>query len=169
MPHEATEPVFSSRLYHDCGARWVGDGLADYAGYIVSGQFSTAVQQAWLKRRLRAIEKLTEQGKKSYNLPQEFQAFRRVQILFIRLGCQESPMPVMVAGYAVSLAIWLDLVDKHSEDVIRKFWQELQQIRRPSNRDIFRILGVLTGEDIEARITHVDLQHAAEVLRRHLH
>lgn len=169
MPHEATEPVFSSRLYHDCGARWVGDGLADYAGYIVSGQFSTAVQQAWLKRRLRAIEKLTEQGKKSYNLPQEFQAFRRVQILFIRLGCQESPMPVMVAGYAVSLAIWLDLVDKHSEDVIRKFWQELQQIRRPSNRDVFRILGVLTGEDIEARITHVDLQHAAEVLRRHLH
>lgn len=169
MPHEATEPVLSSRLYHDCGARWVGDGLGDYGGYIVSGQFSPAVQQAWLKRRLRAIEILIEQGKKSYNLPQEFQAFRRIQILFIRLGCQESPRPVMVAGYAVSLAIWLDLVDKHGEDVIRKFWQELQQIPRPGNREVFRILSALTGEDIKAKITHVDLQHAAEVLRRHLH
>lgn len=169
MPHEATEPLFSRRLYHDCGARWVGDGLADYAGYIVSGQFSPAAQQAKLKGRLRSIERLIEQGRQSYNLPQEFQAFRRLQILFIRLGgCQESSFEVMVAGYAVSLAIWLDLVDKHGEEVLRKFWQELQKSSKPSNRDVFEILKTLTGEDLEAKVTQVDLQWAAEVLRRHL-
>lgn len=169
MPHEATEPLFSSWLYHDCGTRWVGDGLAEYAGYIVSSELSPAVQQAWLKRRWRSLEILLEQGKTNYNLPQEFQAFRRLQIVFIRAGCGESPRAVMVAGYAVSLAIWLDLVDKHSEAIIKRFWQELQKISKPTNRDVFKILGTITGEDIEIKITHVDLQQAAEVLKRHLH
>ncbi|MDW8329363.1 MAG: hypothetical protein RML48_05225 [Candidatus Bipolaricaulota bacterium] len=169
MPHEATEPLFSRRLYaNDCGTRWVGDGLAEYAGYIVSGEFSPAVQQAWLKRRLRSIERLLEQGKTSYNLPQEFQAFRRVQILFIRLGCQESPLPVMVAGYGVSFAVWLDLVDRHGEEVLRKFWPELQKIQKPRNQDVFKLLKALTGEDVEALITRVELPWAAEVLRRYL-
>ncbi|MCS7198593.1 MAG: hypothetical protein NZ930_08005, partial [Candidatus Bipolaricaulota bacterium] len=153
---------------NDCGTRWVGDGLAEYAGYIVSGEFSPAVQQAWLKRRLRSIERLLEQGKTSYNLPQEFQAFRRVQILFIRLGCQESPLPVMVAGYGVSFAVWLDLVDRHGEEVLRKFWLELQKIQKPRNQDVFKLLKALTGEDVEALITRVELPWAAEVLRRYL-
>lgn len=168
MPHEGTEPLFSQKLYHDCGTRWVGDGLAEYAAYIVSGQFHPDVQQARLKGRLRTIERLLEQGKKSYNLPQEFQAFRSVQIVFLRLGCAKSPHEVMVAGYAVALAIWLDLVDKYGEELVRRFWQELQKLSRPTNQDVFRILGTLTGEDIKVKITQVDLQYAAEVLKKHL-
>jgi len=173
MPHEATEPVISARLYHDCGARWVGDGLADYAGYVVSGQFRPDTQRRRLEGRLDSIEGLISQGKTSYNLSEEFQALRRGQSIIFgfviaRWGCKESPFHIVVAGYAVSLAVWLDLVDKHGEEMIKQFWQELQKIPKPAHRDVLSILKGLTGEDMEARVTNVDLRQAAEVLRRHL-
>jgi hypothetical protein len=172
MPHEATEPVISARLYHDCGVRWVGDGLADYAGYVVSGQFRSDTQRRRLEGRLKSIERLINQGKTSYNLPEEFQALRQGRFTLVlgavRWGCKESPFPIMVAGYAVSLALWLDFVDKHGEGLIKQFWQELQKIPKPNNRDVFRILDRLTGSDTKAVVVNVDLHHAAEVLRRHL-
>lgn len=172
MPHEVTEGAISPRLYHDCATRWVGDGLADYAGYVVSGQFSPAAQQRRLEGRLRSIEKLLKQGKQNYNLAEEFQALRQGQVLFgvfgIRWGCRQSPFEIMVAGYAVSLSIWLNFVDKHGEEIIKQFWQELQQIPRPTNQNVIKILSKLTGEDVGTMITNVDLNRAAEVLRGHV-
>jgi hypothetical protein len=74
----------------------------------------------------------------------------------------------MVAGYAVSLSIWLNFVDKHGEEIIKQFWQELQQIPRPTNQNVIKILSKLTGEDVGTMITNVDLNRAAEVLRGHV-
>ncbi|MDW8111683.1 MAG: hypothetical protein RMJ96_08790, partial [Candidatus Bipolaricaulota bacterium] len=65
-------------------------------------------------------------------------------------------------------AVWLDLVDRHGEEVLRKFWPELQKIQKPRNQDVFKLLKALTGEDVEALITRVELPWAAEVLRRYL-
>ncbi|MCL6642638.1 MAG: hypothetical protein K6T71_04885, partial [Candidatus Bipolaricaulota bacterium] len=65
-------------------------------------------------------------------------------------------------GYAVSLAFWLQIAQKHGESVIKAFWQRLSQRRFPNAKEAAQILSELTGEEIWAKLQKMDLH---EVLR----
>jgi len=106
MPHEAVEDEVSRYLYHDRRARWVGDGLAEYAGYLVSRRWAPPVAKARLENLRERVADLLGQGKAD-DLIQEFR---------VRAGDRPRPStPVEAAGYGVSLALWLDLAQRHGE------------------------------------------------------
>ena len=170
-PHEATEDVVSDLLYHDRRARWVGDGLAEYAGYVVAARWAPSVLEEELRGHQARIETLLAEGKETYNLLEEF-------LVRAGFGGAAAPWtPVEYAGYSVSLAFWLDLAERYGEETIRAFWKRLSTQRTwclipalvcfgPNAETAAQILGELTGEDIGERLQRVDLQKALEILER---
>jgi len=166
MPHEAVEGVVSQYLYHDRRARWVGDGLAEYAGYLVSQRWAPSVVKARLENLRRRVDGLLQE-RISYNLIEDF-----LVIVDDRPSMVEG-----AAGYGVALAFWLDLTQRHGEEVIRAFWKRLSAQKTwclipyvacvgPNARTAARILTELTGEDIWAKLQRMDLQEVLDVLER---
>jgi hypothetical protein len=152
IPHEATEHSLIKKVYHDPAARWIGDGLAEYISYIVSGTLAVKAQRNALKSRQAEIQNLMvlEASRNSYNLIQDF------------LYGAELKQEVEVAGYGVALAFWLQIAQKHEEGVIKEFWQRISQRGFPNAKEAAHILSELTGEDIWAKLQNMDLH---EVLR----
>jgi len=172
MPHEATERVISKLLYHDRRARWVGDGLAEYAGYLVSKEWATLVITSRLLDLIKRVEGLLGKGKVTYNLLNEFLVRMGFGIQAERPWTEEER-----AGYSVSLAFWLEIAQEYGEGVIRSFWMRLRAYKTwcllpwilcigPDAQTAARILSELTGEDIWAKLQRMDLQEVLEVLER---
>ncbi len=170
LPHEAVEGAVSRYLYHDRRARWVGDGLAEYAGYLVSRRWAPSIAEARLENLRERVADLLGQGKGVYDLLQEFR---------VRAGDRPWPStPVEAAGYGVSLALWLDLTQRHGEGVIRAFWERLRSHKPwclippylvcigPDAETAARVLSELTGEAIWAKLQRMDLQEVLEILKR---
>jgi hypothetical protein len=171
MPHEATEGVIARLLYLDRRARWIGDGLAEYAGYITSRERAPAVVHNRLIDDLMGrVETLLNGGKATYNLTKDFP---------VRSGLAGQPdLPwteVERAGYSVALAFWLEVAQRHGEGTIRTFWKKFEALPRvcitffcigPGAQDAARILGELTGEDIWVKLQQMDLQEVLQTLEQ---
>ncbi len=171
MPHEAVETPVAHLLYHDRQARWVGDGLSEYSGYLVSKEWAVSVIKQRLTDLIGRIEQLLASGYDAYNLIKKFQ---------VRAGFRTAPLlydQVQRAGYSVALAFWLDLTQRHGEEVIRAFWKRLSAQKTwclipglacvgPNARTAARILTELTGEDIWAKLQRMDLQEVLDVLEQ---
>jgi hypothetical protein len=161
MPHEATE-LLVRRFYYDPAMRWVGDGLADYIGYVITGRLAPEAQQWMLERRLRPIQSLLEKGFKSYDLTKEF----------LVSGTEEEPSKELVGkpqgsphpGYSVALAFFLQIAQEHGEEVIKTFWDRLSKQRQPSAQEAARLLSELTGEEIWSKLQRMDLQEVLKTL-----
>lgn len=167
MAHEAMEMKAAKRLYHDPQARWVGDGLADYIGYIITSKLAPHVRDEMLARRQRRIQILLNQGRERYDLTQEFLVrFRVRKGKDTGLSKQESNGLIADSGYSVALAFWLQIVQKHGEGVIKEFWQRLSQRGFPNAKEAARILSELTGEDIWAKLQKMDLHEVLQTLER---
>jgi hypothetical protein len=156
IPHEAMENSVVKKIYHDRSNRWIGDGLSEYVSFITSGELAPKVQASTLRSRRLEIQNLLEleENRTSYNLIEEF------------LYGTEREDRVEVAGYGVSLAFWLQIARKHSEGVIKTFWQRLSQRGFPSAKEAARILSELTGEDIWAKLQKMDLHEVLRILEQ---
>jgi hypothetical protein len=163
MPHEAIEASTALLFYHDWHqgwpSRWIGDGLANYAGYIVTKDRASQVVNARLYDYKQKITRILEEGKGTYDLIRDFVGSDKLQL----------------AGYGIALAFWLDIAQRYGEETIRKFWQRTNTLARRwclalglicfggvDAQKAARILSELTGEDIWAKLQQIDLQ---EVLR----
>jgi len=164
FPHEAMENLIGNKLYHDRQARWLGDGLAEYAGYIITSELAREAWESMLKGRRKNIQTLLEQGHKSYDLITKFP----VKLEFFSFGksvlSPESLTQEEIAGYGVTLAFWLQIAQRHGEEVIRAFWERVSKQARPSAKDAARILSELTGEDIWSRLQNMDLEEVLQIL-----
>ncbi len=157
VPHEATEQVVAFKLYHDRAARWVGDGLAEYAAYISSP--TDVLRSRLLEIRYKDVLRFMQKRDwKSYDLTK----------YFLVRGAHKGPMELeeitSYTGYAISLAFWLQIVQKHGEGTIKKFWERVSQISHPTAKDAARILSELTGEDIWSKLQNMDLQEVLQTL-----
>lgn len=165
MVHEAMEMKIAKRLYHDRTARWIGDGLAEYMGYTVTSKLTSVVRNEVLARRCQNIQVgLLDQGRSRYDLTKEFLVKRGE-----KKGETSEQKPtegISDPGYAVSLAFWLQIVQKHGEGVIKEFWQRLSQRGFPNAQEAARILSELTGEDIWAKLQKMDLHEVLQTLER---
>lgn len=167
MPHESIEASIAPLFYHDWHkgwpSRWIGDGLAGYAGYIVTKERILNVANMRLDNYIRKITRLLEKGKVNYDLTKDF------------LGSDE----LQLAGYGVALAFWLDIAQRYGEGTIRKFWQQANtQSRRwclalglicfggVDAQQAARILSELTGEDIWTKLQNMDLHEVLQTLER---
>lgn len=188
ITHEATESTLSRLLYrYDQGTRWVGDGLAEYAGYLASKTFAQPAQQLRVGRLVKRVERLIDSGMQNYDLIGHFQAIRvqqklgflegiglmlgvnrealvRMAVEKVRLQVQD---PVIIAGYAVAFAFWLWLVQEHGAEIIKIFLQELQKMKEPTNDKLLETLSKLTGQDLKQKVTQMDLAEALQILRAH--
>lgn len=186
--HEAAESTLARLLYrHDPGTRWVGDGLAEYAGYLVSKSFARPAQRLRMEVLAKRIERLLDRGMQDYDLIGHFQVIRMQQKLgflegiglllgfnreaLVRMAVEKVRLqakdPVITAGYAVALAFWLWLVQEHGAETINTFLQELQKMKAPTNEVLFEILSRLTGQDLRQKVTHMDLAQALQILQAH--
>ncbi|MCS7274394.1 MAG: hypothetical protein NZ610_03175 [Candidatus Bipolaricaulota bacterium] len=188
VTHEATESTISRMLYrYDPGTRWVGDGLAEYAGYLASKTFAQQAQQLRMGSLIRRIERLLESGMQDYDLVEHFQAIRvesklgllegiglmlgfnrealvRMAVERVRLQAQD---PVIIAGYAVALAFWLWIAQEHGVGIIKTFLRELQKMKEPTNDALFETLSKLTGQDLKQKVVQMDLAQALQILQAH--
>ena len=156
MPHEAVEHSLVKKVYHDHKARWIGDGLAEYIAYMVSGALAVKVQRQALKSRQSEIQNLlmSEVNRNRYSMVQEF------------LYGAELKEGIEVAGYGVALAFWLQIAQRYGEGVIKEFWQRISQKGFPNAQEAARILSELTGEDIWTKLQNMDLQEVLQTLER---
>lgn len=170
MPHEVTEGVIAHLLYLDRRARWIGDGLAEYAGYITSREWAPAVVHDMLNDLIGRVETLLNGGQVTYNLIRDF---------LVRSGLGgQADLPwteVERAGYSVALAFWLEVAQRHGEGIIRTFWEKFESLPRvcitffcigPGAQQAARILSGLTGEDIWAELQRMDLQEVLKTLEQ---
>lgn len=169
MPHEAVEGVISWQLYRDRRARWVGDGLAEYSGYMIAKQQAHSVASERIDDLKRRVQALLDAGKETYDLTRDFP---------VRSGpLEETIGEVQRAGYGVALAFWLDLAQRHGERTIYNFW-ELLSLRKtwclipglichgPNAGSAAHILSKLTKEDIWSKIQRMDLKEVLKVLEQ---
>lgn len=188
VTHEATESTIARLIYrHDSGTRWIGDGLAEYAGYLVSKTFAKSAQQLRMNTLIKRVERLLDSGKQDYDLVGDFQVIRtrqklgllegiglmlgfnrevlmRMVVERVRLQAQD---PVITAGYAVALAFWLWLAQEHGVGVIKAFLQELQKMEEPATNMLVEILSKLTGQDMKQKVSRMDLAQALQILQAH--
>lgn len=188
VTHEATEGAIARLLYrHDPETRWIGDGLAEYAGYLASKTFAPPAQRLRMEALAKRIERLLDKGIQDYDLIGHFRAIRvekklgflegiglmlgfnrealvRMAVEDVRLQAKE---PVITAGYAVALAFWLWLAREHGVETIKRFLQELQKMKEPTNDSLFETLSQLTGQDLKPKVTRVDLTQALQILQAH--
>jgi hypothetical protein len=115
MPHEGIEGTVALFFYHDRRSRWIGDGLATYAGYIVAREYTPQVTKERLNYYRQQVANLLERGQVTYNLIKDF------PVMSLEASGGKDP-EVQRAGYVVSLAFWLGIAQRHGEETIRKFW-----------------------------------------------
>jgi hypothetical protein len=168
MPHEGIEGTVALFFYHDRRSRWIGDGLATYAGYIVAREYTPQVTKERLNYYRQQVANLLERGQVTYNLIKDF------PVMSLEASGGKDP-EVQRAGYVVSLAFWLGIAQRHGEETIRKFWGQMSTSPKRwcialglicfggvDAPKAARILSELTGEDIWAKLQKMDLH---EVLR----
>ena len=171
MPHEAVESSIAHLLYHDRRSRWVGDGLAEYSGYLVSKQCSFSVMKERLRDLIGRVELLLTFSDIAYNLINEFQVISGFGAALRQYNY------VQRAGYSVSLAFWLRISQHYGEEVIQAFGERLSLHKTwclipgllcmgPNAETAARILSELTGEDIWTKLQHMDLQEVRAILER---
>jgi hypothetical protein len=169
MPHEGIEWTVALFFYHDKRSRWIGDGLATYAGYIVAREYTPQVTKERLNYYRQQVANLLERGQVTYNLIKDF------PVMSLEASGGKDP-EVQRAGYVVSLAFWLGIAQRHGEETIRKFWGQVSTSPKRwcialglicfggvDAPKAARILSKLTGEDIWAKLQKMDLH---EVLRK---
>ncbi|MCS7198366.1 MAG: hypothetical protein NZ930_06800 [Candidatus Bipolaricaulota bacterium] len=168
MAHEAIEMKVAKKLYHDRAARWVGDGLAEYMGYTITSELAPHVRNEMLAIRRRNIQiGLIDQGQSHYDLTKEFLVKMKLRKGKDTEASRQQPSgAISDPGYAVSLAFWLQIAQKHGEGVIKEFWQRLSQRRFPNAKEAARILSELTGEDIWTKLQNMDPREALQTLER---
>ena len=160
MPHEAVHKIV--HLEFDRQARGLEEGLAEYVGYMVARQFDSEAFQLMLEKRKEQVQRVLQSRENPiYDLTQEFPGHLQ-PLTGQRLLSPSEFTPVEVAGYGVSLAFWLQIVQQHGEGVIKTFWQRLSQRGFPTAKEAAQILSELTGEDIWTKLQQMDLH---EVLR----
>lgn len=174
MLHEAVEPTIVIPLYHDWRARWIGDGLATYAGYIVTKERSPAVANRRLSIYKQQVIQLVEAGRTTYDLIRYFPVMSQEGV---REAKPHDPQ-LQLAGYGIALVFWLDIAQRYGEKVIRKFWERLSAqkpwcimlgllcFNDPNAQEAARILSELTGEDIWAKLQKMDLQAVLRTLEQ---
>lgn len=170
IPHESVELAIASIFYfHDRSSRWIGDGLAQFAGYIVTRELSPNGLDLAMRGEAQRVNKLLGNGNSVYDLAREFLVIKDK-----RENLLSSNDPRESAGYAVALAFWLDIASRFGNEVIRMFWHRVSQLSRcvlyiiclshPTAKDAAQILSELTGEDIWHRIQTMDLQEVLRIL-----
>lgn len=146
--------------------RWVGDGLAEYAAYLVAGKFSKSAQKFRLRDHITRIRDLIGLGEEIYNLIDfTYEPFYSPPL---SLPPEPHYSPNEMAGYGVSLSFWLSLADQHGEGVIREFLRRLKGIESPTYWNATKILSELAGENIGEAIEKVDLRESLRVLKERL-
>lgn len=83
LPHEAVEKAVARRFYHDRRARWIGDGLAEYAWYTVATTLLSPDKQAQLVefRRKGVLRFMKDKNISTYNLIADFTTRRSIPSL----------------------------------------------------------------------------------------
>jgi hypothetical protein len=169
MVHEGIEGTVALFFYHDRRSRWIGDGLASYASYIVTREYAPQViKENFNIYPKQKVAKLLERGQVTYNLIRDF------PVMSLEASGGKDP-EVLRAGYVISLAFWLGIAQRHGEETIRKFWGQVSTSSKMwcialglicfggvDAPKAARILSELTGEDIWAKLQKMDLH---EVLR----
>lgn len=156
LPHEAAHRVLRFE------GRWLEDGLAEYIGYLVAQELDPEVLQRSLMARQAEVRALLPQA--TYDLTSDPPA----QFIVKENKRIKRFSSVEVAGYGVSLAFWLQIAQRHGEEVIRRFLERSREHR--GVQELAQILSELTGEEIWSKLRQMDslevlrtLEQAAEV------
>ncbi len=173
MSHEAMEWQVAKKLYHDPESRWIGDGLAEYVGYVITSKFCPQIRNWMLALRRNNVQTLWNLGQNRYNLAKEFLIIKIKTKGFFVIKEKERAAETLARklavvppdpGYGVALAFWLQIAQKHGEGVIKSFWQRVSQRGFPNAQGAARILSELTGEDIWTKLQNMDLQEVLQTL-----
>lgn len=167
LPHEAVEGQIGKLIYFvDARARWIGDGLAEYAAFHVALRQAPAVACNVLRGSLREVQELIERGRLYYNLFEDFPVRPKPDRPWT---AQER------AGYGIAFAFWFRLARQYGDGVIRTFWEEFRALPRfclfefcflgPDAKDAARLLSRQTGESIGSTLRHVELNRVISVLQ----
>lgn len=158
MVHEGVEGQLARKLYfRDQSARWVGDGLAEYAAYVVTQELDPKVAcEGWRNQQLRLRMGL-ERGLQQYDLIKGFPV-RHDASLGQDGSRNASDAGVEQVGYALAFSFWYRMAQQHGEQTIRDFWERLSQELRPSAEDALSILEQLTGEDVKSWLQDIELE-----------
>lgn len=158
-PHEWTESTITSafNLYDDPRNRFIGDGLAEFVTWKVSG-----LPKDYIDR----LSPAQIGDRETVDLLSVFQAVsgkffhrRRFDHAFEKL--------LFSPGYALSFAFWHQLYEEHGSTLTVTFVERLARHPSPSAEDAIAILVQLTGnKDIGARIRLANVEAARSRIKR---
>ncbi len=112
IPHEWAEEPISRRFYwRDRSMRWFGDGVAEYAGFVVSRALDPHVTCTTLEEYVGRLEGL---GGQAYDLPSDFRIWNREQLL----SATPEAFEHMMRGYAVSFAVFFELASRYGPEAV---------------------------------------------------
>lgn len=171
--HKRTEASIAGFYLDVPEMRWIGDGIAEYVAYKISGELAPGDRTYKLSGYPWSIKKLLEEGKKRYNLPKEFIA--RVykvlpgeeleELMESARERRRKKLHVEVAGYPISFYIWYKVTEKAGDGVIKEFLQKMKKIEEPSNEEYMDLLSELTGMDIKDMVTNACLVEIEKFLK----
>ena len=123
------------------------DGLPDYGDYLVTGTVDG----------IDNVKKLSDQGIIEIDLTKKFTSVRlrgKGAFSFDQiLGDGELEQRYHIAGYALSCLFWIELCEKHGDDLPRRFCSTLKEQRKRDFPSCIKILEKLTGEsDLRERL-----------------
>jgi hypothetical protein len=148
--HEETETTLLE--YYGLGnpdTRWYRDGMADYAGYVVSKKLNPEICEAIAAdRRERALR---HKGKGSL-LDWGGTGDMGVQPSEGQSGGQVVH-GLVIDEYGAALQFFLDFVKDYGEGTLSKIHQELARTKEPDNKKLLEIMSTLTKEDIKQRVS----------------
>lgn len=165
--HEGVESQVARKLYfRDRNARWVGEGLAEYAAYVVTQELDREVAcEGWKSQQLRLNMGL-ERGLQKYDLTNDFPV-RDASSRGQDGKGNASDAVVEQVGYALAFSFWYRIAQQHGEKTIRAFWERLSRQWLPSAQDALSILKQLTGEDIKGWLQGIELGEIQSQLQAH--
>jgi hypothetical protein len=152
--HEETEmTLLSSYGLGKQETRWYRDGMADYAGYVVSRKLNPETCEAvTADRRERALR---HKGKGSL-LDWGGTGNMDAQPSEGGSGGQVAPARahgLVVDEYGAALQFFLDFVKDYGEGMLGRINQELARTKEADGQKILEIMSTLTKEDIRQRVS----------------
>jgi hypothetical protein len=158
-PHEWAETTLTSaiRLYDDPRNRFIGDGLAEFVTWKVSG----------LPRDY--IERLSPAEIGDRETVDLLSAFQVVPGKFLLQGRLDRipAKHAYIPGYALSFAFWHELYEEHGPTLIPAFVERLAQQPTAGADEAIAILVALTGDQaIGDRIRQANVEAARSRIRR---
>lgn len=139
IPHEWAEAPIGFRFYwRDRHMRWFGDGVAEYAGFVVSRALEPQVACARLEEYLA---RLAVQDPEPYDLLADFPVWGRRY-----LHATPEEFEVMNRGYAFSFAVFYDLASQYGGEVVDELLGQSLGWLWPPGRRVQAEVEALLGE-----------------------